>query len=72
MLKYHSLKKGGRSTMVLKNTVKCTVISICEPKKNPQGPGSSCLLRTEFYSVKQKSKYTATKQVHSKDVCALS
>lgn len=61
-------EKRGRITMLLKNTVKRTFISICEPMKNPQRPESSCLQGTEFYAIEQKTKcYTATKQVHAKD-----
>lgn len=67
VLEHHYLKKGGES-LLLKNTVKRTFISICEPMKNPQRPESSCLQGTEFYATEQKTKcYTATKQVHAKD-----
>lgn len=59
--------------MLLKHTVKCTFISMCEPMKNPQGPECSCLQRTELYAIKQKTKYyIATKQVHAKDAPSLS
>lgn len=59
--------------MLLENTVKCTFITICEPMKNPQGPESFCLQRTEFYAIKQKTKYyIATKQVRAKDAPSLS
>ena len=59
--------------MLLKKTVTCTFISICEPMKNPQRPETSCLQRTEFYAIKHKTKYyIATKQVHAKDAPSLS